>query len=478
MSVRRKRAGWARCGLLSAAFAVACGGSADVPPPAAAPDAVQEPSDHGIVADPGPAPAQDTEAVDSNGILDPGPADATPDTAADPGPNDTGAAPADNGPAPPEEPCVPEGVSTVPWSAGCSGGQAVGLFTGPHEVTALAAVGGGDGAQILVAWAAGGSIAARLVGPDGQPSTGDIAVGGSPSAISSLEAVAIPDGWAVLWSAGSLDGSPTPEDVTAHLATIGADGVVQSFPTPFESNLQLGRGVALAESGYRLWGLRDSAFDDQVERVAMYVRLSFAGTVDGLHFMQNAQNFDYLRLHSDPQTVHVPFTRPEAAVPVSYFLQEVETPGCGLPEDSGVTLGAGQTMVTTGFVNGRSVWIVRDPSAGCDESGGGRMLVLNPFDNELSEAALPLGPSDHAALTLEHTSGDLFLVDVHPPFLRAVQIRPAKLLVSDAHTVGLLPENETVTQLRIASGPQGIQAIWATQDDEGANRVSTRLLCP
>ena len=450
----------ARTAALAASFAcaltlAACGGDVDTGPsnPIPADSSTDVSGTPDISAEPDLAEPVDVPVPTEVGSADAGDVIALIDSmdAADLSPPDSG---------PDAGGCSPEG-SFVEWSVPCGGaGEPMELVANkPLLALGLAA----DDAGGLLAWTTGVGTFAAPLGSDGMPLGAVLTLEEGDAATGAVQVVPTPEGWVVFYTRGTL-----------RAAVVSASGSLVGAPTDLGKAVRLWQGGTLGPAGFRLWGINTLKENGETHELAMLVRVSAdLEMVDGLHLLQNQLNFTYLQLHANEHLVHAPFQRTDAEHGVSYFLAQVTLPGCGLPIDSGVLLGAESELVASAYADDRSVWAIADPG-GCPDLGAGRVLVLNTFDNATKEAPLPMRPSARAVLV--SAGGQLVLMDARPGAggLEAVGIQAGKMLVSERQALAPLQDSEGVAHLRGAAVDGGLLVAWATES--GATRV--QRVCP
>jgi hypothetical protein len=360
-------------------------------------------------------------------------------------------------------PCVVEG-DFVDWTPECTeSGAPIVLQAGTEPIDALA-LGSSAGAH-LIAWGSGGTVMARIVDDAGADQTGDLVIGGSPEPVTGLEIVPSPQGFMVFFTSGG----------TLFSSLVAADGSILLEATLTLDDVVLQRGSTLGSAGYRLWGVRESVDDLTGEpfTVALLLRISTAGEVEGTHFMQNAANYSYMRLHADETLVHVPYMATDPEHRLNYFLAGITQPGCGLPEDADVPLGADGRLVGSAYLEGEPIWIAHQPGE-CPE-GSGQVFVHNTLLKTTRSAALSIGPSDQAEV-LAYSEGGFVVVDALGGDLRAVRVQPSKLIVSKP--VVLHATGDVVADLRVAETPLGFLVAWRGTSEAGVHRVALAPGCP
>lgn len=368
------------------------------------------------------------------------------------------------------EPCVPEGNFVV-WSPACTADSSsvTELAAGSDAITALEMARLGD--VILVAWGVGGTVMGRLVTAGGETLSSDLVIGGALGPVSGIAIMPNESGFAVAWSNGWLDDGAA----NTSMAVLDADGAELAAYDGLVPDYQLGRGGALGPSGYRIWGLRDTADGETQVRSAFLGRISTDGVLEGTHFIPAGLGFGYMRFHSNEQLLHMPFTRDDAEVGIRYFLGGLNQPGCGLPIDSKVTLGPGGGLVASDYLDDKPVWVAAGPG-GCDESGTGRIFVHGTLFVETQEAPLSFGPAAVTEL-IGGSSEGVLIASARDDGIRGVLVSPQKLLVTLPLTLVPLPD-ETVLGLRGLATDNGWLLAWHGSGLDGTQRVALKHVCP
>lgn len=364
-----------------------------------------------------------------------------------------GDAPAPDGGA--EETVAPDGVPSVPpadaattelppdppscvvadWS-----GVQLGTAPGGGHVALSAR---GDGA-LAVAWDSQGTIDLRLAGQD---NTTTLIPGGGAAATSGLELVENDDGWAVFWSTGSIDDGD-PDSAQIWFATIDAEGSALEDPTLVTTRQVVGPGAVLSTLGYRVWGRQET--QDGIRRAAL-MQISPAGELLDTHHMQAESNFVYLRLHTSGVMMNVPMVRPGEDGELTYILQGVHTPGCGLPAATVASLGPGSSLVASAFSISDAIWIARDPGP------SGRALFHSTIDGATTVAALPSPPPPTAEVAVADDGATLIYPLDHQ--LIGVPLSPLDGTVKAEAILAEGLSNSEVSGLRAVALVEGIAVV-------------------
>ncbi|MFT5430982.1 MAG: hypothetical protein ACI9OJ_001661 [Myxococcota bacterium] len=346
--------------------------------------------------------------------------------------------------------CQP--VGTVPWSTECAAPTSTVLSVGP-EVSAVAVGTGSSGS--LVAWASSGSVQARAFDLDGEVSSGELFVGGKPTAVSAIEVVATGQGYRLFW-----------DHTDNGIWTCEVVGEVPSAPVQLLESGRLGRGIALGSAGFRLTAERDDTSVDPVQTLHLMVRADINGVLQGVHFLQNNSNVSYLQLHGGDVLLHIPFQRLDGGI--SYFLTELTVPGCGLPIDSGVVPAA--PLVASTLTANRLMWVSRADG----ECGEGRVTFVNPLTEDVDHHDLPFVP-DESSLLMSATGTDAdaaVLLGVMDDYFVATRIQSVKQFVS----VGkVLAPADSVGTYRADVTATGWLIAWLSSDGK---RLTATHACP
>ncbi|NUN12594.1 MAG: hypothetical protein HUU55_03040 [Myxococcales bacterium] len=334
-----------------------------------------------------------------------------------------------------------------------------------------------SGTRGLVAWAAAGALHTQLVENDGTPKGDPLLIHDATPPISNVEVLAGLDGFIVLFSRGTVDTVTSPDEIIDYYARVNLDGVLVVPTQILTTGVQLMRGAAISETGLRMWGIRDAPSQDtgEVFRQASMIRATPEGVFQETHYMLNASKFAYMRLHASGNQLNVPFVDPSPQQAVSYLLQNVNLPGCGVPVQPVIELGPKGKMTASTFLSPLvALWAIRDETTPGNITG--KISVHNTAFSTTESLSLPSAPSDLADLSA-HEQGVVLFADFDGANLITTALDPYTPCIRAPTILDTLPQNTTPGMIRLTPSGGGFFVVWTTWDGS-VSRIWGRQSCP